>query len=363
MKIVPFPVGVILAVGLVLGARAGFGEESLRWIDGRDLPVEGRAFADTKFPYDRLPAEAEGHVTKGVWNLSHDTAGLLFRFRTTSRKIRLKWNLLNPSLDMGCMSRCGKSGFDFYRRRSGEPWKFVAAVWPSGVVDNSASIPWTPGCECLVNFPLYNGISSVAIGIDADAKLEPVVPTEKPIVWYGVSTTQGCSASRPGMCFPSIISRRLDVPCVNLGFSGCGKMEMEMCDYVARIEASVYVIDTPGNLNLQLMEERYERFLRELHRRRPDTPIVLAEQRVYSSEVSLPTPMDRYLAALRDRLVAEGGWKFGYVSSKDMFPREIDETPGDGPDGHPNDFGMMQLADAYQKAIESVLAVRKGGSR
>ena len=106
------------------------------------------------------------------------------------------------------------------------------------------------------------------------------------------------------------------------------------------------------------MEERYEKFLRELHRRHPDTPIVLAEDRVYSSGVPLPTAMGRYLAARRDKLAVEGGWKIAYVASKDMFPKEVDETPADSPSGHPTDFGMMQLADAYQKAIESILPVR-----
>ena len=346
--------------GVVIGwALCGLcADEAVRWIDGRDLPVEGRAFAGTKAAYDRLPAEAEGRVTPGVWSLSHQPSGMLFRFRTDSRKVRVKWDLESGSLDFPNMPRCAKSGFDVYRRKPGGTWKFTKALVPWGQTNNFAFTWWTPGDECLVNFPLGNGVTAVSIGIDADAKLEPIVPTRKPIVWYGVSTTQGFSASRPGMSFPSIVSRRLDVPCVNLGFNGCGKMEMEMCDYVAQAEASVYVIDTPGNLNLRMMEERYEKFLRELHRRHPDTPIVLAEDRVYSSGVPLPTAMGRYLAALRDKLAVEGGWKIAYVASKDMFPKEVDETPADSPSGHPTDFGMMQLADAYQKAIETVLPVR-----
>lgn len=335
-----------------LCARAG---DEVRWIDGRDLPIEGRAFSDTKSFYDRLPAEAEGRVTPGVWGLSHHTAGMLLRFRTDSRFIKLRWDLQGGDLDMANMSRCGKSGFDVYRRAKDGRWRLVRACAPSAQNNNLAEVGWTPGEECMVNFPLYNGVKSMAVGIDAKAKLEPIVPKTKPIVWYGVSTTQGASASRPGMAFPAIISRRLDIPHVNLGFSGCGKMEMEMCDYVARLEASVYVIDTPGNLNLKLMEERYEKFLRELHRRCPDTPIVIAEERIYSSERTKDAPMNLYLRAMRDRLVAEGGWKLHYVYSKDMFPKEIDETPVDSPGGHPSDLGMIQLADAYQKAIAAAL--------
>ena len=227
---------------------------------------------------------------------------------------------------------------------------------PQKVGENLGMTGWTRGEEGLIHFPLYNGVRSLQVGVATNASFEVVKTGKKPIVWYGVSTTQGISASRPGMAFPAIISRRLDVPHVNLGFSGAGQMEMEMCGYVADLEASVYVIDTPGNLNLKLMEERYEKFLRELHRRRPDTPIVIAEARIYSSERTMDAPMNLYLRAMRDRLVAEGGWKLYYVYSKDMFPKEIDETTVDAPGGHPSDLGMIQLADAYQKAIAAALA-------
>ena len=354
----PFKTLLIAAAAACASLCAPAGRENpkpVRWIDGKDLPLEGRAFADTKSFYDRLPAEAEGRVTPGVWKHSHSTAGMLYRFRTNSRRIIMKWDLIDPMLDSPNIARCAKSGFDLYRRRPGDVWKFRRALPPRQQTGNVGEHEWVPGHECMINFPLYNGVTSVAIGIDEDATIEPIVPASKPIVWYGVSTTQGASASRPGMAFPAIISRRLDIPHVNLGFSGCGMMEMEMCDYVARIEACVYVIDTPGNLTLDLMKERYEKFLRELHRRRPDTPIVLAEERVYSSEVALPTPMSAYLAALRDRLLAEGGWELPYVASKDMFPCEIDETAADSPGGHPTDLGMIQLANAYQKAIEAAL--------
>jgi hypothetical protein len=48
---------------------------------------------------------------------------------------------------------------------------------------------------------------------------------KKPIVFYGTSITQGGSASRPGLAYPSIISRDINVETINLGFSGNGKFE------------------------------------------------------------------------------------------------------------------------------------------
>ena len=343
-----------LLVGAVLGVRAD-ADGDVRWIDASSLAVEGRAFADRESAFDRLPASAKGRVTPAVWNLSHHTAGFLIRFKTDSDFVKVKWDLLSSGLDTANMSRCGMSGFDIYHRAADGRWKFVRSFAPQRQVGNIGATGWKRGEEGMLNFPILNGVTSLQIGVNSNATFEVVDTKKKPIVWYGVSTTQGISASRPGMAFPAIISRRLDIPYVNLGFSGAGRMEMEMCDYVSELEACVYVIDTPGNLNLQLMQERYEKFLRELHRRRPDTPIVIADQRIYSSERETRTPMNEYLSEMAARLAKEPGWRLFHVRAESMFPKEVDETTMDSPDGHPSDFGMMQLADAYQRQIAAAL--------
>lgn len=334
-----------LAVAL-MSAMAAMAEKrpdaGVRWIDAKTLPIEGRAFDNTKFYYDRLPVEAEGRVPDRVWRLSHDSCGMLYRFRTDTRHLSVKWR--------------GSGALDVYRRNpDGGKWIFDRKIGARGGPTNVWELLWRPGHECLVYLPNTCPVQDVCFGVDAQTKLDPIVPAKKPIVWYGVSSTQGVGASRPGMNFPAIVSRRLDVPFVNLSFSGAGKMEMEMCDYVAAIDACVYVLDTAGNMDEKLVRERYEKFVRELHRRRPDVPIVLTEERVYNSERKLPTPRSREIAAIRDRLAAESGWKLGYVRSEEMFPRDTDDTAADADGGHPNDFGMMMLADAYQRAIEAAL--------
>lgn len=49
--------------------------------------------------------------------------------------------------------------------------------------------------------------------------------TDHPIVLYGTSIAQGACASRPGMAWGNIVSRSLEIPLINLGFSGNGKLE------------------------------------------------------------------------------------------------------------------------------------------
>jgi hypothetical protein len=52
------------------------------WYDLSDVRIEGKGWADTKVPYDRLPAKAETMVRDAVWNLSRQSAGMCARFMT-----------------------------------------------------------------------------------------------------------------------------------------------------------------------------------------------------------------------------------------------------------------------------------------
>ena len=48
-------------------------EKGVRWIDGKLLPIEGRAFDDTEHYYDRLPAGVTTNVNGGVRAMKHHT--------------------------------------------------------------------------------------------------------------------------------------------------------------------------------------------------------------------------------------------------------------------------------------------------
>ena len=336
----------------------------VKWIDGRHLPLEGRAFADTEEYYDRLPADVTTNVNGGVRSMKHHTAGMQFRFSTNSRKLTFRWKPYSASLAMDHMPSTGVSGIDVYRfDKEKHRWHYVQ----TGRIYNaekggSLTLSWKPSDACLVNLPLYNGVKSFTLGIDPDAEVTALGPRssgiDRPVVFYGTSITHGGCCSRPGMAFPSIVGRDLDVPIVNLGFSGSGWMEPEMSEHLARIDASCYVLDCLWNMDLKSgpgrdersVECNYERFIRNLRKKRPDVPIVMAEQcDVYMNG---PNDKDRYIRSLYERLVAEGWKNLVYLPKSGMYS-------GDGEgcvDGvHPNDWGMMSLAAAFGDAVRQAL--------
>ena len=349
----------------------------VKWIDGRYLPLEGKYFKDVDDFYDRLPSGVTTNVNGGVRSMKHHTSGMLFRFRTDSRNLIFRWTPYNPSLAMDHMPSTGVSGIDVYRQDANGKWFYVrTGRIRDAKQGGELSLGWTPGTPCLVNLPLYNGIRSFSVGIDKNAKIEDLGPRksgiDKPVVFYGTSITHGGCASRPGLAFVNRVGRDLDVPVCGLGFSGSGRMELEMADHLARIDASCYVLDCLWNMNgirgnsydyhdvkeagyapnvtIPVVRHRYEPFIRALRAKRPNTPIVMAEQcDVFCYGKS---EKDTFIRGIYDKLIAEGWKNLVYLPKEEMYSGDLEGTV----DGcHPNDLGMATMAKAFGKAVKEAL--------
>ncbi len=335
--------------------------DDVKWVDGKELPIEGKGFTNLESFYDRLPKVGEG-VNANVQNLRHHTAGMQFRFTTTSPFITIRWQPLcgrYEALSMAHMPSTGVSGVDVYVQGADGNWKYLKTGFVSVGEDNEstgtiAKLSIAPGTPICINLPLYNGIKTFSLGVAPDATIAPLPPRKngvaKPVVFYGTSITQGGCASRPGQAFVNIVGRDLDVPVVNLGFSAGGQMEFELSDHLAAIDASCYVLDTLWNMGQNMVESRYELFIRNLRAKRPDVPIVMAEQ----SDVFCngPCAKDKFIHELYDKLIAEGWQNLVYLPKTKMYTGDHGGTV----DGiHPNDVGMQSLAAAFGEAVREAL--------
>lgn len=328
------------------------------WYDAKDLVVEGKGWTDTVSFYDRLPARAEGKVPPSVWGLSHHSTGLCVRFSTQAPSIQVRWVLLpGTGLSMPHMPATGVSGVDLYCKDNSGRWCFVANGRPMGVT-NTAHFTPPAGQPCLLYLPLYNGVTSVKIGVPKGKRLSvpdlATIPQRKPLVFYGTSITQGGCASRPGLAFTAIVGRRLDVPVINLGFSGSGRMEPAMGALLAELDPSAYILDCLWNMPLELVSTRLEPFLKTLRAARPTTPIWLAEDGNVSNVC--PTEKGRLLRQIQQKLSAEGMKNLYLIPSQGMLGEDTEGTV----DGcHPNDLGMMRQAEVFFKALSTPALKRK----
>lgn len=341
-------------------ATAKADDKGLLWYDVKPLRLEGQGWTDVKAPFDRLPAKAEKLVKPAVWGLSRHSAGLAVRFITDSQSIQAKWTVTSENLAMPHMPATGVSGLDLYARDSNGKWSWVANGRPSAKTSTAVLAGSLPAGEreYMLYLPLYNGTASVELGLPKTAKLKKAEERKKPVVFYGTSITQGGCASRPGMVHTAILGRRFDVPVINLGFSGNGKLDPEMGDLLAEIDASVYVLDCLPNLTPQLTAERTEPFVKALRKARPETPIVMVEDRNYANSAWHPgskAANDGNHAAHRkayDALVAAGVKGLHYLPGDALIG-----TDGEGTvDGsHPTDLGFLRQADAMAEVLAPLL--------
>ncbi len=341
-------------------------DDGLDWHDVEDWGIEGRGWSTKVMAhyYDRLPAKAEGVVRDVVWNLSRHSAGMLTHFDTDATAISVRYSLLSANLAMAHMPATGVSGIDLYAHdEEGHP-RWVAVFQPKGGAEQNGPLVngIDPGKRRFTAYlPLYNGVSKLEFGVPRGSYFEGVGPRpDKPIVYYGTSITHGACASRPGMPHPAILERRLGKPTINLGFSGNGKMELEVAALLAEIDASVYVIDCLPNITADVVAANTEPLVRLLRALRPDTPIVLVEDRTYASawikESSRERHRDSRAALVRayDELIKGGARNLYYVSGDDLLGND-DEATTDG--SHPNDLGFMRQADAMEPVLREALGL------
>ncbi len=346
-------------------AKAKTGEDGkLAWYDIRELGVEGQGWSDVKAPFDRLPARVEKIVRPPVWSLSRHSAGMAVRFVTDAPEIHARWTLTSSRLDMDHMAATGVSGLDLYVKSPDGRWRWVTVGRARAQTNTQKLASGFPAGEheYLLYLPLYNGVSSVEIGLPkgGDLKTAPPYPKaqRKPILFYGTSITHGACASRPGMPHPAILGRRFGRPTINLGFSGNGRMDLELAGLFAELDPAVYVIDCLPNMDANLVKKNAEAFLRALRKAKPSTPILLVEDRTYADAHFIASKRARNETSraefrkIYERLREEGIKGLHYLKGDGLLG---DDAEGTVDSSHPNDLGFMRQADAFAKALAPLL--------
>jgi len=367
---------LLLAVASI---QISFGQENsnLKWWNPAhsEFPVvSGQAWPDeVESISHRLPARAEKNVRKTVWNLSRQSAGLSLRFWTNADSIHVKYTL-KGGISMPHMPATGASGLDLYSKSQHGKW---LRCWGSYainkesnynfIINNDSNTYAKHGREYQLFLPLYNEIETLEIGTDNKFFFEPLPQrNEKPIVAYGTSICQGACASRPGMAWTNILERKLERPVINLGFSGNGRLEPALIDLLLEIDAKLYILDCLPNLNPD-KDDTYKLALnavKKIKKEKPNVPVILTAHVGYADDLTHEKNKTKYIRLNQEltrafnQLISENHTNLFLVTKEDL---------GLGSDSfvdiiHPNDLGMTQYANAYEKVIRSVLNEGVGNS-
>lgn len=331
--------------------------------------IQGRGWnTGLKEDFDRLPSKAEALVRKDVWNLSRHGAGLYLRFASNADEIIIRYTV-SGNKEMYHMPFTGVSGLDLYAKTPTGQWIWAGARASMGdtITYRYTDLNQEPNREYTLYFPLYNHVNWMEISYPKGKIFAISNPaTQKPIVVYGTSIAQGGCASRPGLGWTNILGRKLDRPIINLAFSGNGRLEKEVLELIGEIDADMYVLDCLPNLaGAEYMQGELKRRLvyaiTYLQSRRPGISILLNEHAGYTNEYTSDTRKNIYQAANKvlvqvvDSLKSAGVRNI-YRQTKEEVGQGIESTV-DG--SHPNDIGMMQIADAYDKTIRGILKPNK----
>lgn len=349
------------------------------WIPAADNSVyalEGQGWKDgLNHYYDRLPQRAEDKVRKAVWNLSLNSAGLSLRFRTDADEIVIKYTVTSV-LNMPHMPSTGVSGVDMYAKSIDGQWMFCAGNYSFGdtIVYRFTNLKkqdhHVKNVDYTLYLPLYNSVKWLSVAVPEESVFTPIpVRKEAPIVVYGTSIAQGGCASRPGMAWTNILERKLDRPVINLGFSGNGRLEKEVVQFLAEIDAGMYVLDclpnlTTADITEAELKKRITETVRELQRRRPGIPILLTAHDGYSNDSTNTKSREEYARVnVTLQAVVDSMLKAGVENISLLTKEEIGQDLESMVDGvHPSDLGMMNYANAYTKKIKSILKEQTGNS-
>lgn len=333
-------------------------KKDIVWYESDQAPFTVYGASSTS-PYKRIPTEIAEKTSEGVLSLHTNTAGIRIRFRTNSPylAIHAEWD---EQTKWAQMAVTGVSGFDLYSYNPvSQKQLFIATLCGpfeapkgfDGLCELSGEMK-----DYILNFPLYNDVSKLYVGVQENSVFEEpaTYSNELPVVFYGSSITQGGCASRPGSSYESILSRRLNMDYINLGFAGNAKAEDILVDYMSGLKMSVFVADYDHNSpSLEHYKSTHYRMYQKIRERNPQLPYIMLTKPDYrfdrQNDLRRAVAMESFCKA-----IASGDKNVYFVDGASIFrDEEFDCCTADG--CHPTDLGFSRFASALLPTLKIAL--------
>ncbi len=355
-----------IGIVLICTTTMVFAQQSVKWFDVlKEDVLLGRLDDKTLTGYNRLPDSVKDKVREAVWSLGTNSAGIYVNFATDAKEILVRYTV-KGSLDMPHMPKTGVSGLDLYAVDDKNQWSWTAGSYSfkdtitynfGPVIANSDNI-------YRMYLPLYNTVTWMEIGVSSDATIKFEKEDESPIIIYGTSIAQGGCASRPGLAWTNLLGRRINSPVINLGFSGNGRLEKPIIDLIANTPARVIILDCLPNLtgisseNAHRIDSLTQSAVHQIRASQPNTPIVLTDH---------SSGFNKHILDVEDNQLYEQTTRAGQASFEKLQQarvkhlytlRNLDiglDINSTVDYVHPNDYGMIKIANAYQELIEQIL--------
>ena len=344
--------------GAFRGHGCAVADSDYDWIDAATLEIGGRAALSPQEPFVRMVKSQRDAAPAFIRGMARESTGLNLRFRTNSRKLAFRYVTERRSWADPLIPPSGLQSVSIWGCvRGNTEWEYIGKNHPSADGTNEYAVGWNPVRDGWLYFPMRSVVKTFSIGVERGTSFETLgYPRHEKVVIYGTSIVHGGCVSSGGMMFTSFAGRRLGCEIVNLGFSGGGKMELQMAELIAGIDAALYVVDCDWNMTVELQKERYEPFVRRLRELRPSVPILLCGG---CTEQKVPRDREVFAKSIYDKLKAEDPTLWAglhFLSGVDALPKCTWATHDHC---HPNDLGAPFMGEVYARRIGEIL----GGTR
>lgn len=338
-------------------------EKDVVWKNALDRPfsLHGVSYDEIAERYARMPDEIASQVSDGVRGLSTHTAGGRIRFITDSPYVAVK-AVVPSGCVMSHMPINGSHGFSLYQngkyvfRFSNVATNIVNTGNPLSAVEGIYFSPHNGGKEYELYFPLYNGVKHLFIGTKEGYSIQDPAPypCAKKAVFYGSSITQGGCASHAGNDYESHLSRWLGFDFINLGFSGNGKAEPIMCDYLADMHADVYVLDYDHNApSVAHLQATHLPLYETIRKKNPNAPIVFISRPDWDKDPNCPARR-QVIQNTYETAKARGDKKVWFIDGETLFGTD-DRDACTVDNCHPNDLGFYRMAQTIRPVLAETL--------
>lgn len=335
--------------------------EGLVWRDALAGPIalEGAPFGSSEGRRTRFPLEFCGRMecAANYRAMAVQGAGLSIRFQAKAKRISIRATYDEFYVNMKMPAAA--SGFDVYRNGL-----FDMVAQPKLDLGDGGVFTFTlRGCsnwtDYQVYFPLQCGIVKLEIGLDATGEVRVPTPHKngpRPIVLYGSSIANCGNVSRPGLEQSNRIGRLIDIPTVNMGFSGSARGEAAAAEAAAAADPAALVVEYEANApTLEHFQRSLPAFFKRFRELKPTTPVILSGNPIcsYWGGKGRMTILQTWRDAVEagDRHVEFVDWR-SYLEDGDRGDYSMDGE-------HQNDAGARVMSDVIARRLMTMMEIQR----
>lgn len=334
-------------------------EKDVKFFNVNEEPFRIYGLPDNRSGFRRLP-DSISEKAPNVKPHSFTSAGVRVRFETDSPYVAVRIKHGDYNFGSPNASKIAHSGIDLYFIKCGKQVYHSSFTPPLDTENGYEGIKYLPDGlkQITLYLPILSEVYALEVGIKENSSLNrhPDYKTEKPVVFYGSSITQGIAASRPGNIYESMISRNLDCNFVDLGFSGSCKGETALAEYISELEMSAFVFDYDHNApDVRHLENTHEAFYKIIRNAQHELPIIFVTRP--EPELSEDTQARRAVIARTFLNARDNGDKNVYLIDGRTFFGNIGISDCTADGTHPNDLGMYFMSQGIGGILHEIFCM------